>query len=66
MTGVLRPWLAANARFEVKGQEQSFAEANIYEAVRRLTDEPFDGLVRTNEKIYHLLTLGTSLEQTVD
>ncbi len=66
LTGVLRPWLAANARFEVKGEMQPFSEANIYEAVRRLTDEPFDGLVRTNEKIYHLLTLGTSLDQAVE
>jgi type I restriction enzyme R subunit len=66
LTGVLRPWLTANARFEVKGQQHPFSEANIYEAIRRLTDEPFDGLVRTNEKIYHLLTLGTSLDQTVE
>jgi type I restriction enzyme R subunit len=66
LTGVLKPWLAANARFEVKGEKQAFSETNIAEAVRRLTDEPFDGLVRTNEKIYHLLTLGTSLEQTVE
>lgn len=66
LTGVLRPWLAANARFEVQGKAQPFSEANISEAVRRLTDEPFDGLVRTNEKIYHLLTLGTSLEQAVE
>ena len=66
LTGVLRPWLAANARFEVKGQAHPFSEANLYEAVRRLTDEPFDGLVRTNEKIYHLLTLGTSLDQAVE
>lgn len=66
LTGVLRPWLASNARFEAKGEAQPFSEANIYEAIRRLTDEPFDGLVRTNEKIYHLLTLGTSLDQTVE
>ncbi len=66
LTGVLKPWLAANARFEAKGVQQSFSEANIAEAIRRLTDEPFDGLVRTNEKIYHLLALGTSLEQAVE
>ena len=27
---------------------------------------PFDGLVRTSEKVYDLLTLGKSLEQTID
>jgi type I restriction enzyme R subunit len=66
LTGVLHPWLAANARFEVKGHKNTFSEANLHEALRRLTDEPFDGLVRTNEKIYHLLTLGTSLDQAVE
>lgn len=65
LTEVLRPWLEANNRIEVKGETHLFSDANIAEAVRRLTDEPFDGLVRTNEKIYHLLTLGTSLDQTI-
>jgi type I restriction enzyme, R subunit len=62
---VLRPWLEANNRIEVKGDTHLFSDANIVEAIRKLTDEPFDGLVRTNEKIYHLLTLGTSLDQTI-
>ncbi|MDA8082812.1 MAG: HsdR family type I site-specific deoxyribonuclease [Nitrospiraceae bacterium] len=66
LTGVLSPWLEANNRIEVKGESHLFSEANITEAIRRLTNEPFDGLVRTNEKIFHLLTLGTSLDQTID
>ena len=65
LTEVLKPWLEANNRIEVKGETHLFSEANIGEAIRRLKDEPFDGLVRTNEKIYHLLTLGTSLDQTI-
>ncbi|UFS72658.1 HsdR family type I site-specific deoxyribonuclease [Geomonas sp. RF6] len=65
LTEVLRPWLEANNRIEVKGESHLFSDANIAEAIRRLTSEPFDGLVRTNEKIYHLLTLGTSLDQTI-
>jgi type I restriction enzyme R subunit len=65
LTEVLRPWLEANNRIEVKGETHLFSDANIVEAMRKLTDEPFDGLVRTNEKIYHLLTLGTSLDQTI-
>ena len=31
-----------------------------------LKDVPFDGLVRTSEKIYDLLSLGKALEQTID
>jgi type I restriction enzyme R subunit len=65
LTEVLRPWLEANNRIEVKGETHLFSDNNIFEAIRRLKEEPFDGLVRTNEKIYHLLTLGTSLDQTI-
>ncbi len=65
LTGILKPWLEKNNRIEVKGETHHFSEANITEGIRRLTDEPFDGLIRTNEKIYHLLTLGTSLDQTI-
>jgi len=62
---VLRPWLEANNRISVKGETHRFSDANIEEAIRRLIEEPFDGLVRTNEKTYYLLTLGTSLDQTI-
>jgi type I restriction enzyme R subunit len=66
LTGVLKPWLEANNHIQVKGEAHLFSESNIAEAIRRLTDEPFNGLIRTNEKIYHLLTLGTSLDQTIE
>jgi len=65
LTEVLSSWLESNNTIEARGESHSFTDANIHEAIRRLTDEPFDGLVRTNEKLYHLLTLGTSLDQTV-
>jgi type I restriction enzyme R subunit len=66
LTGILKPWIEQNNRFDVKGEGHLFSEANIAEAIRRLLDEPYVGLVRTNEQIYHLLTLGTSLDQTVE
>lgn len=65
LTDVLKPWLEKMARFDAAGKPHEFSEANINEAIRRLTDIPFDGLVRTNENVYHLLTLGTSLDQEV-
>ncbi len=58
--------MAQHNRIETRGQAHAFSDVNISEAVRRLVDEPFDGLVRTNERTYHLLTLGTSLDQTID
>lgn len=48
-----------------KGQEYEFSEANIQTAVQALKDVLFDGLVRTNEKVYDLLILGKSLQQTI-
>jgi type I restriction enzyme R subunit len=53
-------------RITFKGQEYLFSEANIQEAIQRLKNIRYDGLLKTNEEIYDYLTLGTSLEQTID
>lgn len=53
-------------RIRFKGQEYEFSEANIQSAVQALKDVMYDGLVRTNEKIYDLLILGKSLQQTIE
>ena len=52
-------------RIRFKGEEHPFSEANIHSAVQSLKDVVYDGLVRTNEKIYDLLVLGRSLPQTI-
>ncbi len=62
---VLVNWLREHNRIQYKGQEVPFSESNIQSALRQLKEEPYDGLVRTNEKIYELLTLGVSLPQTI-
>jgi type I restriction enzyme R subunit len=49
-----------------KGQEYLFSEANVQEAIQKLKSIKFDGLVRTNEQLYDLLTLGTTQEQLVE
>ena len=66
LTGVLEQQLRALNRFTYRGQSREFNDAAIAEAVRRLTDEPYDGLIPTSERLYDLLTLGTSINQTVD
>lgn len=63
---ILAQQLRAFNRIQYKGRTLAFSDANIAEAIRRLKNEPFDGLVRTSEKRYELLTLGTSLQQTID
>jgi type I restriction enzyme R subunit len=62
---VLAEWLRAHNTVRYKGQEAPFSEGNIAGAVQALTDVLYDGLVRTNEKIYDLLCLGKSLPQSV-
>ncbi|WP_413176487.1 type I restriction endonuclease subunit R [Anabaena azotica] len=63
---ILSNQLQALNRISFKGQEYLFSEANIQEAILRLKNIRYDGLLKTNEKIYDYLTLGTSLEQTID
>ena len=49
-----------------KGQTHDFTESNLKTAVDALTNIPFDGLVKTNEQAFDLLTLGKAIEQTID
>jgi type I restriction enzyme, R subunit len=48
-----------------KGQQHEFSDENIQAAIQVLRDVPFDGLIRTSEKIYELLILGKSFQQTI-
>jgi type I restriction enzyme R subunit len=66
MEGILSQQLRKLNRIKYRGTESEFNEANIQAAIQALKDIPFDGLVRTSEKVYDLLVLGKSLEQTMD
>jgi type I restriction enzyme R subunit len=63
---VLKPWLKAHNAITFKGQTYPFSESNIHRAVETLVNEPYRGLIPTNERVYDLLTLGTSLQQAID
>jgi type I restriction enzyme, R subunit len=65
LTAVLEPWLRINNGITYKGQRQPFSDAALREAVERLVNEPFQSLQLTSERLYELLTLGTSLTQTI-
>ncbi|QQS49313.1 MAG: type I restriction endonuclease subunit R [Acidobacteriota bacterium] len=66
LEGILEKQLRRLNRIHFKGREHEFSDANIQAAIQHLKDVPFDGLIRTNEKVYDLLSLGKSLEQTID
>jgi type I restriction enzyme R subunit len=63
---VLREQLKKINRINHKGKEYLFSEENIQAAIQQLKSVPSDGLLRTNERTYDLLTLGVALEQVVD
>ncbi len=66
LESVLAKQLARLNQIRFKGREFAFSDENITKAVEAIRDLPFEGLVRSSEKVYDLLTLGKSLEQTID
>jgi len=63
---VLVRWLRDHNSFQFKGKTYPFTEGNILSGVQALKEFHYDGLVRTNEKIYYLLCLGKSLQQSIE
>ena len=66
LEGILRDQLKRLNRINHKGREFLFSEENIQTAVQKLKNVKYDGLLKTNEAVYDLITLGTALEQTVE
>lgn len=62
---VLATQLAKFNRFEYKGEAYPFSQSSIQSAINALKSVPEDGLVKTNENIYDLLTLGKSFNETI-
>ncbi|MCB1214089.1 MAG: type I restriction endonuclease subunit R [Deltaproteobacteria bacterium] len=63
---ILKTQLKTLNSITYKGKNYPFSDANIENAVNALKTISYDGLIRTNQKIYDILTLGKSLEQTID
>ncbi len=63
---VLRAQLKTINRIRYRSQEYLFSEENIQSAIEKLKNVKYDGLLKTNEAIYDLLTLGVAMEQTVE
>ena len=66
LEGILRDQLKRLNRINYKGNEYLFSEENIQTGIQKLKSVKYDGLLKTNEAIYDLITLGTSLEQGVE
>lgn len=66
LEGILREQLKRLNRINYKGREFLFSEENIQTAIQKLKNVKYDGLLKTNEAVYDLITLGTALEQTIE
>ena len=66
LENILRSQLKKINRITYKGNDFLFSEENIQTAIQKLKNIKYDGLLKTNEKIYDLLTLGIALEQTIE
>ena len=66
LESVLREQLPRFNHIDFRGKQYDFSDANIHEAIQSVREVPFEGLLRTNENVYDLLTLGRSLTQLID
>ncbi|MCF4152696.1 type I restriction endonuclease subunit R [Dethiosulfovibrio sp. F2B] len=66
LENILRSQLKEINRIRYKGNEYLFSEENVQSAIQKLKNVKYDGLLKTNEAIYDLITLGTALEQTIE
>jgi type I restriction enzyme R subunit len=63
---ILSAQLKALNRIRHKDELFHFSEENIQSAVQLLKNVKHEGLLKTNEAVFDLLTLGKSLEQTLE
>ncbi|MBU4486261.1 MAG: type I restriction endonuclease subunit R [Candidatus Delongbacteria bacterium] len=66
LENILRNKLKEINCINYKGGEYLFSEENIQSAVQKIKNVKYDGLLKTNEAIYDLMTLGTALEQNIE
>jgi type I restriction enzyme R subunit len=66
LDSILEEQLKGINKITFKGGQYDFTDSNIRSAIQALKDVPYDGIVRTNEKVFDLLTLGKSFEQTIE
>ena len=66
LENILRNKLKEINRIQYKGNAYLFSEENIQSAIQKLKNIKYDGLLKTNESVYDLITLGTAMEQTIE
>ena len=62
---ILEPQLRKINQIKYKGSTYQFKDVNISNAIHELKTIPFEGLIKTSEKIFDLLTLGKSYMENI-
>ena len=62
---ILEPQLRKINQIKYKGATYQFKDVNISKAIHELKTIPFEGLIKTSEKIFDLLTLGKSYMENI-
>lgn len=65
LDNILAQQLSKINAFEYKGESYKFSTGSIQGAINALKNVPNEGLVQTNERVYDLITLGKSFNETV-
>ncbi len=66
LENILRQQLKKINRIQYKNNTYLFSEENIQTAIQKLKSVKFDGLQKTNESVYDLITLGAAMDQTIE
>ncbi len=66
LENILRQQLKRINRISYKSNEYLFSEENIQTAIQKLKNVRYDGLQKTNETIYDMITLGVAMSQTIE
>jgi len=66
LENILRRQIRKINRIRYKGREYRFSEENVQAAVQKIKNIHYAGLLKTNEAVYDLLTLGTAMEQSIE
>lgn len=66
LENILETQLKKINKIHFKNKKHDFSDTNIKNAIKDLKDIPYDGLIKTSEKVYDLLTLGKSYEQNIE
>ena len=66
LEGILAERLGAMNSIRYKGANHDFSPEDVQDAIDKLKNVGFDGLIKSNEAVYDLIMQGTAIEQLIE